>query len=163
MSLNPVNVVAGQTVLMIHARVRNYELQMTNYDHTIRFSLYPNPLSELADGEGNGIGDAKLSIADAGGNGEMVKWRNGEIELLSVYPNPAKDLLNVEYQMSGDSHCEFQLMNMHGTVVSHMQIDDVTSGLNKARLDVSNLPNGVYMMKVVAGEIVRVVKVVVNR
>ena len=73
MSLNPISVEAGQTVLTIHARTIN-KTMATN----IRFTLNANPLSELADGDGNVIENAKLSIADAMGNGEIAKWRNSE-------------------------------------------------------------------------------------
>ncbi|MCX6277475.1 MAG: hypothetical protein NT004_05200, partial [Bacteroidetes bacterium] len=54
-----------------------------------RFTLNPNPLSELADGDGNVIGNAILTIADAG-NASSVAHNN----MVTIYPNPTSDILN---------------------------------------------------------------------
>ncbi len=55
-----------------------------------------SPLSELADGEGNVIGNAKLSVSEAKFKGQMAEGKRQNEGLINVYPNPAKDVLNVD-------------------------------------------------------------------
>jgi hypothetical protein len=172
MSLNPVNVSAGQTVLMIHARVNNdvvdTGLKPVSTDApTIRFTLNENPLSELADGDGNVIDNAKLTIPDATANGEMVRWRDSEIGFINVFPNPAKDVLYVEFVVGGSGEKQnfvsLQLLTMQGIVIARNGVTDVKTGMNKTTMDLRNLPNGAYMLKVNFGERLEMKKVAVNR
>jgi hypothetical protein len=129
--------------------------------------LNESPLSELADGEGNVLEDARLSIADAG---EMVHGSRFKVEATSVvvYPNPAKDFLNVEFVIgnvdSGTYHgMDLQLVTIQGIVVAKQTVTDTKTGMNKTTMDLRNLPNGTYLLKVNGGEISKVVKVVVHR
>jgi hypothetical protein len=156
--------VAGNgTLLLIHARLTK-AFQVSSVKCRIRFALNDNPLSELADGDGNVIGGEKLFIP-TGGNGEMVKWRNGEIV---CYPNPVKDVLNVEFVTSNVDaktgvSMSLQLFTMHGVVVAKQNVADVKTGLNKTTMDLRDLPNGAYLLKVLYGDQSEVRKVIVNR
>ena len=161
-SLNPVNVVTGQTVLLINAKIKKYERRTTNDEQRIHFSLNEDPISELADGEGNVLYDARLSVADAG---FKVQGSRFKVEAASVvvYPNPAKDLLNVEFVMENNGPADLQLVTMQGITVSIMTLADAKPGLNKAMLDVSHLPNGAYILRVTGEGILETVMVIVNR
>jgi hypothetical protein len=161
-SLNPVNVTAGQTVLLIHSRLKKYDVRTTKYEVGIRFSLNDNPLSELADGRGNVLDDAKLSVADA--SSLLIAHSS----FISVYPNPAKDLLNVEFVIDNinivaNHVMSLEIVTMHGVVVAKQNVANIKTGLNKTTMDLRDLPNGAYLLKVGGGEIHRVIKVVINR
>ena len=65
-------------------RIPKSEFRNPNSEIPIRFTLNDNPLSELADGYGNVIYNAKLSIADAANR--SPETRN---DMVTVYPNPA--------------------------------------------------------------------------
>jgi hypothetical protein len=171
MSTNPVRVGNEETLLLIHTRlteafqVSGARCQVPGARCQISFALNDNPLSELADGNGNVIYDAKLSMPDAILNGEMVRWRNGEIV---CYPNPVKDMLNVEFVTSnvdaktGDA-MNLLLVTMQGVVVAKQNVADIKTGLNKTTMDLRDLPNGAYLLKVYYEDQVVVRKVIVNR
>jgi hypothetical protein len=148
-SLEPVSVAMGETVLFIHGKVRNSNPGM------IRFTLDGNPLSELADGEGNVINEARLKIADIGGSAS-----NG---MISVYPNPAKDVLNIEYIMDEAGTFHVELRNVQGAIVGMIDNTSKPAGVNMEKLNVSSLPAGVYMLRVSLGENLFTKKIVVNK
>jgi hypothetical protein len=152
MSLNPITVKSKSTLMFIHARVKDQ-----NADQ-IRITLNDNPLSELADGTGQILYGTKLTIADA----VTLPVVPGSM-LLSVYPNPAKDLINLEFQIEKEGTVRSVLMNLHGVEIVHPVEMVVTPGWNKAVIELRDIPNGAYLLKVFYGEEVRVIKVVVNR
>ena len=60
---------------------------------------------------------------------------NKDRSTLTVYPSLVKDILNVETEVSGDFH----IVNLLGEQVKQGQISP--------RIDVSGLPNGIYIFK----------------
>jgi hypothetical protein len=163
-SLNPINVSHDETVLLIHARPSSLVLRASSL--VLRFTLNPSPLSELADGNGDILYDARLSIADAGG---MVQGSRFKVEAgVVVYPNPAKNVLNVEFVTDNvDARTchgmSLQLFTMQGIVVVKHNLTEVKTGLNKTTMDVSKLPNGAYMLRFESVESSSVVKVIIQR
>ena len=147
-SLDPVSVSQGETVLSIHARAK------TNASG-IRFTLNSNPLSELADGDGNVIDNARLAIADIGGTVSS--------DLISVYPNPVNDVLYIEYSVHQSGTFSAELVNLQGVVVTKTGNTSIPAGTNKTRLNVSELPSGVYMLRVYLGSQITTRKIVINR
>jgi hypothetical protein len=146
-SLSYVNVAMGETVLVIHGQVKNSNSGM------IRFTLNGNPLSELANGEGVVINDARLKIADIGGTAS-----DG---MISVYPNPARDLLNIEYMMDEAGTFRAELRNLQGAIVGMIDNTSKPAGINMEKVNVSNLPSGVYMLHVACGDYLFTKKIVV--
>jgi hypothetical protein len=163
MSLNPVNVATGQTVLLINTKVKKYERRTTNDEVRLQFTLNASPLSELADGDGNVLYDARLSVADAGFKvqGSRLEGEAGVV----VYPNPAKEVLNVEYFLEKQTPVQIELLNMQGIFILKLpQIRQIQiPGWGRERLDISGVLSGVYMLKVTIGDQVEVRKVIVNR
>ncbi len=85
-------------------------------------------------------------VLGAGGNkNEGVDVAGSEF---NVYPNPANDVVFVD--ASADASVE--LMDMNGRVLN--------AAAGSTSFDISNLSSGVYMVRVIAGEEVNVVKVV---
>lgn len=72
---------------------------------------------------------------------------------LSVYPNPAQNVLYVEGQFSGN----FNLINIAGKEVLS---GDLTEGRNT--LNINELPAGLYLLKVVSGEAVATKRIVIK-
>ena len=130
-------------------------------------------MSELADGEGTVIDNAKLSVADAKFKGQTAEGKMQNEGLISVYPNPAKEVLNVEFVTGNDVNnaaavgtchgMSLEMFTMQGILVSTKNVPDPKTGLNKTTLDLQGLPDGAYMLKVVAGENIGAVKVMVRK
>jgi len=62
---------------------------------------------------------------------------------IHVYPNPVKDVLRISFDNVTQEPMEIKMMSMNGQVVYH-QIKTVL--ITDLKLDVSNLPTGVYFL-----------------
>jgi hypothetical protein len=128
----------------------------------ISFALSDNVLSELADEDGNVISSVKLTMP-MGENGKTVNWQNGKMEIVSVYPNPANQILNVEILSGSDEPVSLELMNMQGISILKISQILMQSGWGREKVDISGVAQGVYMLKVTCGNLVEIRKVIVNR
>jgi len=165
MSLDPVRVFENGTVVMIHARANaivETGLRPVSTGSPIRFTLNDNPLSELADGDGNVIDGAKLSVADAGANDKTVKWQKGN---LVCYPNPAHSTLNLELETFNPEPVtlNLELVNLHGVVVMKCEPETISAGWHKDHLDVRGIAPGVYFLRAKLGGEVIIQKVLISR
>ena len=73
--------------------------------------------------------------------------------LISIYPNPAKDVLNI---VAGNNSIEFSLYNGMGQEVAA----GTAQGIQQ--INVSNMTKGVYFLRVTSGTQVAIQKVVVE-
>lgn len=62
---------------------------------------------------------------------------------LGLYPNPSKNEITIS-ELSADACDEIMIFDMTGRMMKHFN--------NDVKFDVSDLPNGLYMMRVVTGE-----------
>jgi photosystem II stability/assembly factor-like uncharacterized protein len=85
-----------------------------------------------------------------------------EKELLNsnfkVYPNPAQDVLNVEFYAAESGPTRLYLVDMLGRLQQKTQVVDVVKGHNKVNLQINDLPNGVYYLTNGKGKSMRFVK-----
>ncbi|HEX7412451.1 MAG TPA: T9SS type A sorting domain-containing protein, partial [Bacteroidia bacterium] len=120
-----------------------YSLTDTNY-----FSIDPNPYNCLP----NYI--TAMSAADlakplcAAGNSNGcavagIKQVTGINEQVSVYPNPATDILNVSLQQAQGTNASLQITDMLGNTVKQSIIYNLTSIIN-----VGDLSEGVYNLSI---------------
>lgn len=103
-----------------------YFAQMDNQGHYGQFA--PNLVRNEAAG-------ANLSVANA----------------VIVYPNPTKGDLFVDVSSATVTRATFRVLDMTGKVVKTIQ-SDLVEGLNKITVNVGELANGMYMLKVVDGK-----------
>jgi hypothetical protein len=150
-SNSPVSVSANETLFAIHARVKNSFAPISG------FSLDQNPLSELADGEGMVIDGVKLAIADP------VSGNTASAGALSIFPNPASGEMNIEFVMEKAGEFHADLVNLQGVVVLKTSKAGCRAGLNKIKVDLSDLANGTYLLKATLGDQQQTTKVIVNR
>jgi hypothetical protein len=76
---------------------------------------------------------------------------------ITVYPNPASELLNVGFDAVTDSEVSLYLLNSQGSLVKTIQVGSGT--LNK-QINMQDLPSGIYYLRLVKGKLVNVYKVV---
>jgi surface protein len=157
-SLNPINVSHDETVMLIHARPSSFVLRPSSL--VLRFTLNESPLSELANGEGNVIDGAKLSVADAETSGKTVKWQNGKVV---CYPNPAHSTLNLELETPSPGTLSLELVNLQGVPVITSEPGTVAAGWHKEQLDLRGLAPGVYFLRVDMNGDIIIKKVVISR
>ena len=83
-------------------------------------------------------------------------------QLLNVYPNPASEVLNVNYELLHAGNVQLSLRNLLGQKVKILQDGLKAAGIHKVTLNVSDLTKGVYMLEVAADEQVITQKVLIQ-
>nr|WP_321409272.1 S8 family serine peptidase [uncultured Carboxylicivirga sp.] len=76
----------------------------------------------------------------------LTEIENGGLE---IYPNPVTDLLNIEWNSNLSENTLIRLLNIDGTIIQSENIK-VSSGVHS--LNVSQLPEGIYIVEVISGE-----------
>jgi hypothetical protein len=84
-----------------------------------------------------------------------------ETTSISVFPNPATDVMMVNFTATENTAYSFNVVDLLGKVVATDRFD-AASGENTYRLNVSNITPGVYMLEV-KGATTEMVKFVVTK
>jgi len=88
-----------------------------------------------------------------------IPTNSSAIDYFTCYPNPATDHIQVDLQKS-ESRIDLYLFDLRGNLLITSRI---SPGQKQARIDVSQLPPGVYLLKVTDGKrVIGVEKVVVD-
>lgn len=84
-------------------------------------------------------------------NMQTVGVKNIEkpVSAVSVYPNPATDMLSLNFSISQAGNTEIRITNLVGQQVSSFSNAATTAGSNLVSIDVSNIPAGVYFVSIV--------------
>jgi len=64
---------------------------------------------------------------------------------VTIYPNPANDFLNIDYNKNGDDVVEISIIDQFGRVIN--SINGLSNGFNHNTINVSNLQSGVYYVR----------------
>jgi len=88
-------------------------------------------------------------------------WDQEPVKALSIYPNPAVNLINIEYQASSDY--QIIISNILGTVVyKSATIGQFNEG-NLLRLTDLEVSSGIYLVKVYEGTVLKATKKLIVR
>jgi len=68
---------------------------------------------------------------------------------VSIYPNPAGETLNMALYSARDANINVQVVNQGGQVILS-QTESLSTGNNKTSVNTSELPNGIYTLKLIA-------------
>jgi hypothetical protein len=81
---------------------------------------------------------------------------------ISVYPNPATgDHVQLQYNLQAATNLSVTLYDVTGKAVYQTEVLKAQSGMKK--LDVSSLPNGIYLVKVAAEDGFATKKIMIQR
>lgn len=69
-----------------------------------------------------------------------------------AYPNPAIDLVNVEFTIEQDEVLDIALYDVNGRMVKLLRHDRVRSGLNRFQFATNPLPAGVYFLRITGSD-----------
>ena len=99
--------------------------------------------------------DAPVSYNDGALCGALLpaegRGESGETGTVLLYPNPARDFLNLEYSFTSEGKNVFHLYNAYGQLVKEAAMEN-TKG--KLSIPVRDLASGVYWYKVFSGKAV---------
>ncbi|MEM6267795.1 MAG: T9SS type A sorting domain-containing protein [Bacteroidota bacterium] len=71
--------------------------------------------------------------------------------LLRIYPNPAVDAVNLSYYIARDGAVRFHLFNLAGQIVRHVNLAGGSEGTYQERVDLADLPSGLYIYDLTIG------------
>jgi hypothetical protein len=70
---------------------------------------------------------------------------------VKVYPNPVKDVLNIQYSGKLLNEMQIEIYDVTGKNMSSQKVFNVESGQNIS-LNVNSLHNGIYICKMISGK-----------
>ncbi|MFK7808660.1 MAG: CotH kinase family protein [Saprospiraceae bacterium] len=70
----------------------------------------------------------------------------------TLYPNPSKDAVNISFPLTEIVPVSIYLYDVTGKEIQQFDFGRIGGGLRNLSIDISTLPNGVYMIETVAGE-----------
>jgi hypothetical protein len=76
---------------------------------------------------------------------------------LSLYPNPAGDILNLRFEEAVQDDIAVALVDAKGNPVKNDRIEAATT---EKQLDLKSLPSGIYYIRLTHGNVINVYKVV---
>ncbi|MBN4062107.1 MAG: hypothetical protein COA57_02305 [Flavobacteriales bacterium] len=77
----------------------------------------------------------------------------GQKQAISViYPNPASNWAQIEYELPSDAHLQIEISNALGQVVKTIDQENVFAGINRHKIDLTGLGSGVYFLNLKEGE-----------
>ncbi|PLX00944.1 MAG: hypothetical protein C0594_15010, partial [Marinilabiliales bacterium] len=79
--------------------------------------------------------------------------------LLSLYPNPANEMVYVDYNTQGDD-ISMNIYNMLGEIVYTLNAE--TSGRYHTSIDISEFSTGIYTVELMSGEKISFKKLIVE-
>ncbi len=115
-----------------------------NYNNTITDLRVNNTYSFNVDSKTESVADGRLELIFVNKTTSSVESvLAGRKATMSVYPNPAVDILNVEITNASFKQSEVNIYNVSGVEVMNSNMLG-----NKKSIDVQKLSSGVYFVKV---------------
>jgi len=67
---------------------------------------------------------------------------------LQIYPNPAIDNINIQFDLTQNSNAEISILNLNGQTINTKKLNKLNKGTQNIEMPVSNLSSGIYMISV---------------
>ncbi|HLP13097.1 MAG TPA: T9SS type A sorting domain-containing protein [Flavobacteriales bacterium] len=84
-----------------------------------------------------------------------------ELSDLAIYPNPANEQLNIAFNVIENTNAVVSILDVAGKVIYTTTLN-ATGGINKHLVNVAGFNNGVYFVRVNAGELSSTIKFIKN-
>jgi YVTN family beta-propeller protein len=79
---------------------------------------------------------------------------NGKNIHLSIFPNPASDYVYVEIENLSDNQFTLSLFNVQGRFISSVELKN-----EKNKIEISNLPIGIYLIHITDGDQIKTIRI----
>ena len=84
------------------------------------------------------------------------------IDELALYPNPASDFVNIEFDLDNYQTVDVSIYNLKGQKVLTKNIVNQSVGQNHIQINIKDLSNGVYLVKLQMGDKSKIKKLIIN-
>ncbi len=98
----------------------------------------------------------RLKMVDNNGSftySNIVFIKNDGKNAVTIYPNPAADIVNINLGSSTLTNSEARLFDANGRLLKSIQLKSTTQ-----QIDISNLANGLYILKLEDGSLFKIIK-----
>ena len=82
---------------------------------------------------------------------------------LNTYPNPVKNNLNIELNLTEQTQIEVIASDITGNLVAKIVNENMNSGMNNIKWNTNNIPNGVYLLTIKSNNSIQVERIVINK
>jgi hypothetical protein len=76
--------------------------------------------------------------------------RKGELKM-NLTPNPVKDVCGINFTLKGNSDIKLIVSDIKGEILKNIINENLPAGFHEFRIDLSDLPEGIYFMNVESG------------
>ena len=121
----------------------------------------------------NRVRTAQHTVTSTGGSPFQLREEVEETDIvysnksknsqLGTFPNPAHEKINMNFIIEHSEACTIMLLDVTGKVVKQFERDNIVRGITQnAEINVNDIPNGIYLLKIKAGNEQFNQKVIVN-
>ncbi len=86
-----------------------------------------------------------FQLAVASGTATSI-IENSKLSDVKIFPNPAKNILNLSYSIERDIHIDAKIVDISGKVIINAFSKNSTKGLQNETINISNLQSGLYFL-----------------
>jgi hypothetical protein len=123
------------------------------YYHTVSYIWYDGvhktPLMEIISNDATGLTVSHTKTVIISSYATGIEDVRAGIPGLNVYPNPARDVVHVDFPLSNSADVSFTLYNSIGEIVMTKTADP--SAFIRETIDISALRRGIYLLEIIAG------------
>ncbi len=92
-----------------------------------------------------------------------VNEEKSSVKQLSIFPNPAEDVLNVNFNLQNSTALHIDLYDMLGHLQMQSIEENFPAGPHQKQLDLTQMSSGIYMLQIQSGSTRITRKLVINR
>ncbi len=105
----------------------------------------------------------QVDLTDTTGNPGDAVFDLVNIEAISLYPNPAKNIVNVDVTATVTFDAAIDFLDITGRMVLQLPSKTFTAGKNSFSFDVADLQSGIYFLTLLSANEHRTVKLVIAK
>jgi hypothetical protein len=150
--------------LMIHSNISEGEEVEFRYHNALRDKTYRCREKVVFKKEmivGNAVSPYRLNVELS--QTTSVEKNNNDLLLLNAYPNPFKQQLTIEYNLHESAKVRLRIFNTYGQQVNSLVDEVQIAGPHTVRWDSEEQPEGVYFIRLEAGSVQKVIKIMLVR
>ncbi len=106
------------------------------------------------------VGTFKVDYFKVGVHDDL---RDKSFSLLQNYPNPFNPKTNISYKLSANSYVELKVYDLLGREIKTLISENKPAGIHQVDFNATNLPSGVYIYKLLAGNFIETRKMTVMK
>lgn len=80
-----------------------------------------------------------------------------------IYPNPTTGMVSIEFYLTQSTIVKTEVQNLMGNTIRSSEFGTLTAGNYNRKLDLSDLPNGIYIIKFNGNNNIEMFKIIINK